>query len=102
MIEHLTTATFDDFVATADQAVVEFGSPRCGRCQAFAPVFEALAEATPDVRFAAVNYEEEADLVDRFELSTTSVLVFKSGKLDANLPLPTSRESIELVLANRA
>ena len=58
-------ASFDALVLAAPEAwVLEFGSPRCGTCTEFAPLYEALAakHGGEALRFGVVDIDEPAGM----------------------------------------
>jgi thioredoxin 1 len=48
----------------------------CGTCRDYRPLFEQVAQAHPQLRFAWVDIEDHADIADDFDIETfPSVLV---------------------------
>ena len=73
---------FETRVLKAPVAVVDFWAPWCAPCRMFAPVFEKVAQANPDVVFAKVNTEEEQELAGALQItSIPTVMVFRDGIL---------------------
>ncbi|WP_237288532.1 thioredoxin family protein [Variovorax sp. PAMC 28711] len=47
----------------------------CGACREYRPLFEQVARANPDFRFAWVDIEDHADIADDFEVETFPTLL---------------------------
>jgi thioredoxin len=74
----LTQDTFDDTITGNEIVLLDFWAPWCGPCRQFAPVFESLSEAHPDIVFAKVNTEEERELAGHFQIrSIPTLMVFR-------------------------
>ena len=80
-LQHLTGDTFDAAVNAAPLAMVDFWATWCGPCKMMAPIVEKLAgEYDGRALVAKVDTDEEADLAEKFEVSTIPTLVFlKNG-----------------------
>ena len=80
-LQHLTEDTFDAAVNAAPLAMVDFWATWCGPCKMMGPIVEKLAgEYDGKALVAKVNTDEEADLAEKFEVSTIPTLVFlKNG-----------------------
>ncbi len=78
----LTAANFEQTVSENDIVFVDFWASWCGPCQQFAPIYEAAAEANPDLVLGSVNTEEEQALAGAAQISSIPTLMaFKGGKL---------------------
>lgn len=71
-------ATESDLVPVLEQAdtlIIDFWSPACPPCRAFAPVFEAAAERHPQVAFCRVNTQDDEELSGAFDVEHIPSLV---------------------------
>lgn len=84
---HVTTATFEDQVLSADQPViVDFYADWCGPCKMLSPVLEQLAIEHTEVKITKVNVDEEPALAERYRVrGIPYVAIFRDGKLSAQV-----------------
>lgn len=81
----LTADNFEKTVTENEIVLVDFWASWCGPCQQFAPIYEAAAEANPDLVLGSVNTEEEQALAGAAQItSIPTLMVFKQGKLVFN------------------
>ena len=73
-VVELTKENFEQVVTSNPTVIVDYWAPWCGPCRGFAPVFEKVAEANPDVVFAKVNTDEQQQLAQFFGIQTIPTL----------------------------
>ena len=74
----LTGDNFESVVNDNPIVIVDFWAPWCGPCRGFAPVFENVSQAHPDVVFAKVNTDSEQELAGSFNIrSIPTLMVFR-------------------------
>ena len=82
-VETLSTATFDETVASSDLPVlVDFWAEWCGPCKAIAPILDEIATEHGDrVRVAKLNVDDNPDIARRFDvMSIPTLILFKDGQ----------------------
>lgn len=80
-VKTLTEATFKEEVLQANQPVlVDFYADWCGPCRMLRPTLEELSEERTNVKFAAINIDDNPELADDFDISSIPcVILFKNG-----------------------
>ncbi|HXS52778.1 MAG TPA: thioredoxin [Usitatibacter sp.] len=77
-VVELTKDNFEQVVTSNPTVVVDYWAPWCGPCRGFAPVFEKVAEANPDVVFAKVNTDDQQEIAAHFQIrSIPTLMVFR-------------------------
>jgi thioredoxin 1 len=96
----LTADTFEEVVARDGITLVDWWAAWCGPCQNFAPVFEAAAEANPDLTFAKVDTEAEPALARAARISSIpTLMVFRDGVLVFSQPGALPAAALEGLIA---
>jgi thioredoxin 1 len=81
----LTAHNFEATLASHDRVFVDFWASWCGRCRQFAPVYDAAAEANPDIVFGSVNTETEQELAAAAQVrSIPTLMLFNQGVMVFN------------------
>lgn len=71
----LTEATFADTVQGNPIVLVDFWAAWCGPCRMFAPVYDTVSAANPDIVFAKVDTEAEQGLAGAFQITSIPTLM---------------------------
>ncbi len=78
-----TANNIDAIMSSEKPVVIDFWAPWCAPCQAFGPVFEAVAKNNEGKRFfVKVNTEDQQELAAKYRIrSIPTVMIFKGGKM---------------------
>lgn len=80
MIEARTLDGLKQILMDHSKVVVDFWSPTCGPCKAFAPVFEKVSKEIDDTVFVKCNVAEAKEVIAEFGLrAVPTILGFKDG-----------------------
>ena len=99
-VVELTKDNFEQVVTSNSTVVVDYWAPWCGPCKGFAPVFEKVAEANPDVVFAKVNTDEEQEIAAHFQIrSIPTLMVFRDQVIVFSQPGALPQGAFEQVVS---
>jgi thioredoxin 1 len=99
-VVELTKENFEQVITSNPTVIVDYWAPWCGPCRGFAPVFERVAEANPDVVFAKVNTEDEQEIAAHFQIrSIPTLMVFREQIIVFSQPGALPQNAFEQVVA---
>ncbi len=87
MITELFKDNFKKIVTEHDFVIIDHWSPQCGPCLSFAPVFEKVAEGSPEILFANVNTAEQREIAKELNIqSVPTVMIVRDQVVLFNQP----------------
>ena len=99
-VMELTKENFEKVITTHPTVIVDYWAPWCGPCRGFAPVFERVAEANPDVVFAKVNTDDEQEIAAHFQIrSIPTLMVFRDQIIVFSQPGALPQNALEQVVS---
>ena len=76
----LTKDNFKDTLEKNGIVFIDWWAAWCGPCKAFAPVYDRVAEANPDITFAKIDTDAEQELGSAFAIrSIPTLMIFRDG-----------------------
>jgi len=77
----VTKQNFKQVVERDGIVLIDWWASWCGPCRAFAPTYEKVAQAHPDITFGKVNTEEEQELAGAFDIRSIPTLMVMRDKV---------------------
>jgi thioredoxin 1 len=98
-VVELTKENFEQVVTGNKTVIVDYWAPWCGPCRGFAPVFERVAQANPDVVFAKVNTDDEQEIAQHFQIrSIPTLMVFRDQIIVFSQPGALPQNALEQIV----
>lgn len=95
--------TEQDFAATIEDGIVfvDFWAAWCGPCRMFAPIYEKVSEAHPDITFGKVDTEAQQGLAGAFRItSIPTLMAFRDNILLFSQPGVLQAPQLEELITN--
>ncbi|HUQ28384.1 MAG TPA: thioredoxin [Usitatibacter sp.] len=98
-VVELTKENFEQVITSNPTVIVDYWAPWCGPCRGFAPIFERVAQAHPDVVFAKVNTDEEQEIGSHFQIrSIPTLMVFREQIIVFSQPGALPQNALEQIV----
>jgi thioredoxin 1 len=92
----LTKDNFKDTIEKGGVVFIDWWAEWCGPCKAFAPVYQRVAAANPDITFAKIDTDKEQELATAFSIrSIPTLMIFRDGIPLFAQPGALPQESLE-------
>ena len=99
-ITALSTDSFNDAIAGASTALVDFWAPWCGPCRTIGAILEELADEVGDsTKIFKVDVDENGPLAGQYGVrSIPTLLIFKNGELSETMVGITQKDELKAKL----
>ena len=85
MVIKATSDTFEKEVLSSEiPVVVDFNATWCGPCRMLAPTLEKVSDEHKEVKFVAVDIDENDELAEEYEVFSIPCLVLFKDGVEAN------------------
>jgi len=99
-VVELTKENFEQVVTGNSTVIVDYWAPWCGPCRGFAPIYDRVAEANPDVVFAKVDTDAEQEIAAHFQIrSIPTLMVFREQIIVFSQPGALPQNALEQVVS---